>query len=562
MGNIYKILNPIYKVKFFYLIAMMIVASILEMFGLSLIIPVMLSLSNQNIFSEYPFLEKINILLNSPTNDELILISVSVFGLVYVIKNIYMIVFYYIESNFLASLLEKVSQDLFFTYIQQPYDYYSDINTSALITRFRSDLPAFRSSILAFSTIFIELFTLTGITIFLAIYNFKVFLVVFFLVLSFSTLFFLFFKKKFKNLGIEKQMTETFRSKSLQESFSAIKEIKISKLENIFSNFYNIISTKIKFNIAKISFLRALPKLFFEILAVIILVSIIYFIFYMTDYEIKKILPLLGVFIGAALKFLPSANRLITSINNIKYNNKSVLMIQNDLSLSKHLKYESINVFEKINLKNISFSYKNKKIFNELNLTINAKEKIFIYGETGCGKSTLLDLILGLKRIDSGKLTINKDDYSYKEFSMNKILGYVPQNVFLFDQTIKNNISLFKEKINENYFKNCLKITRLEKFVNSLDLSIDSLVGQNGIKISGGQKQRLGIAREVYKNPELFVFDESTSSLDELTEKEFFEYFLNYASEKTVIFVSHNQKLKKYFNKVYRIQGGNIHEEK
>ena len=116
--------------------------------------------------------------------------------------------------------------------------------------------------------------------------------------MSFSTLFFLFFQTKFKNLGIEKQTTETFRSKSLQESFSAIKEIKISKLESIFSNFYNIISTKIKFNIAKISFLRALPKLFFEILAVIILVSIIYFIFFLTDYEIKKILPLLGVFIG------------------------------------------------------------------------------------------------------------------------------------------------------------------------------------------------------------------------------------------------------------------------
>ena len=536
MENIYKILTPVYKLKFFYLIVLMIIASILEMFGLSLIIPVMLSLSNQNIFSEYPFLEQINIFLDSPTNDELILISVSIFGLVYIIKNLYMIIFYFIESNFLASLLEKVSQDLFFTYIQQPYNYYSEINTSALITRFRSDLPAFRSSILAFSTIFIELFTLTGITIFLAIYNFKVFLVVFFLVLSFSTLFFLFFQTKFKNLGIEKQTTETFRSKSLQESFSAIKEIKISKLESIFSNFYNIISTKIKFNIAKISFLR--------------------------DYEIKKILPLLGVFIGAALKFLPSANRLINSINNIKYNNKSVVMIRNDLRLSKNLQYESINNLDRVELRDISFSYNNKKIFSNLNFTINSKEKIFIYGETGCGKSTLLDLILGLKRIDSGKLIINKTDFSNTDFSMNKILGYVPQNVFLFDQTIKNNITLFQKQINDINFNNCLKITRLEKFVNSLDLKGESLVGQNGIKISGGQKQRIGIAREIYKKPEFFVFDESTSSLDETTEKDFFEYFLNYAKKKTVIFVSHNQKLKKYFDKVYKIQNGNIYEEK
>ena len=165
MENIYKILTPVYKLKFFYLIVLMIIASILEMFGLSLIIPVMLSLSNQNIFSEYPFLEQINIFLDSPTNDELILISVSIFGLVYIIKFVHDYILFH-RVKFLASLLEKVSQDLFFTYIQQPYNYYSEINTSALITRFRSDLPAFRSSILAFSTIFIELFTLTGITIF------------------------------------------------------------------------------------------------------------------------------------------------------------------------------------------------------------------------------------------------------------------------------------------------------------------------------------------------------------------------------------------------------------
>ena len=174
----------------------------------------------------------------------------------------------------------------------------------------------------------------------------------------------------------------------------------------------------------------------------------------------------------------------------------------------------------------------------------------------------MLDLILGLKRIDSGKLIINKTDFSNTDFSMNKILGYVPQNVFLFDQTIKNNITLFQKQINDINFNNCLKITRLEKFVNSLDLKGESLVGQNGIKISGGQKQRIGIAREIYKKPEFFVFDESTSSLDETTEKDFFEYFLNYAKKKTVIFVSHNQKLKKYFDKVYKIQNGNIYEEK
>ncbi len=561
MKNIYKIIGTDFRSNFFYLIILMVIASILEMFGISLIIPVMLSLSSQNIFSEYPFLEKINIMLNLPTNNELILISVSIFGLVYIFKNLYMVLFYYLESNFLANLLEKISQDLFSTYIHQPYEFYTNVNKSELITRFRSDLPAFRSSILAFSNIFIEIFILTGITFFLAIYNFEVFIIVFLLVTSFSIAFSLFFKKKFKSLGIEKQIVETSRSKSLQESFDAIREIKISKLELIFTNAYNLISTRLKFNFAGTSFLRTLPRVFFEILAITILVSIIYFIFFMTNFEISNVLPVLGVFTGAALKVLPSANRLISSFNSIKYNNKSIEMIIKDLEKPKNFEYRNLDKLRKFELKNISFKYNNKHIFDNVNITINHNEKIFIYGETGCGKSTLLDLILGLKKPNEGQIFINGKEISNINYSFNKILGYVPQNVFLFDDTLKNNITLFKEVDDKNLFNQCLKISRLEKLINSLSLKENSLVGQNGVKISGGQKQRVGISRELYKNPDIYVFDESTNSLDEKTEQEFFENFLDFATNKTIIFVSHNQKLKQYFDKVYKIENQKIYEE-
>ena len=561
MKNIYRIIGTDFRSNFFYLIILMVIASILEMFGISLIIPVMLSLSSQNIFSEYPFLEKINIMLNLPTNNELILISVSIFGLVYIFKNLYMVLFYYLESNFLANLLEKISNDLFSTYIHQPYEFYTNVNKSELITRFRSDLPAFRSSILAFSNIFIEIFILTGITFFLAIYNFEVFIIVFLLVTSFSIAFSLFFKKKFKSLGIEKQIVETSRSKSLQESFDAIREIKISKLELIFINAYNLISTRLKFNFAGTSFLRSLPRVFFEILAITILVSIIYFIFFMTNFEISNVLPVLGVFTGAALKVLPSANRLISSFNSIKYNNKSIEMIIKDLEKPNNFEYRNLDKLRKFELKNISFKYDNKHIFDNVNITINHNEKIFIYGETGCGKSTLLDLILGLKKPNEGQIFINGKEISNINYSFNKILGYVPQNVFLFDDTLKNNITLFKEVDDKNLFNQCLKISRLEKLINSLSLKENSLVGQNGVKISGGQKQRVGISRELYKNPDIYVFDESTNSLDEKTEQEFFENFLDFATNKTIIFVSHNQKLKQYFDKVYKIENQKIYEE-
>ncbi len=374
-------------------------------------------------------------------------------------------------------------------------------------------------------------------------------------------LFLYFLKKKFKSLGIEKQIVETSRSKSLQESFDAIREIKISKLELIFTNAYNLISTRLKFNFAGTSFLRTLPRVFFEILAITILVSIIYFIFFMTNFEISNVLPVLGVFTGAALKVLPSANRLISSFNSIKYNNKSIEMIIKDLEKPKNFEYRNLDKLRKFELKNISFKYDNKHIFDNVNITINHNEKIFIYGETGCGKSTLLDLILGLKKPNEGQIFINGKEISNINYSFNKILGYVPQNVFLFDDTLKNNITLFKEVDDKNLFNQCLKISRLEKLINSLSLKENSLVGQNGVKISGGQKQRVGISRELYKNPDIYVFDESTNSLDEKTEQEFFENFLDFATNKTIIFVSHNQKLKQYFDKVYKIENQKIYEE-
>ena len=172
-----------------------------------------------------------------------------------------------------------------------------------------------------------------------------------------------------------------------------------------------------------------------------------------------------------------------------------------------------------------------------------------------------MDILLGLKKTISGKVIINNKDYSKSFFSFGEILGYVPQSVFLFDETIKNNITLFNNDIEKGYLKKCIEYSKLSKFVESLKDGHNSLVGQNGIKISGGQKQRIGIAREIFKNPKVILFDESTNSLDKKTEKEFLEDFLKFYKDKTVIFISHNQDLKKYFDQVFKIENFKIIKE-
>ena len=561
MRDIFKILNSKDKKRFFVLIFMMIIASILEMLGISLIIPIILSLSNQNIFDKYPFLEKTNHLLNYPSSEELVIISITLLGAIYIIKNLYFVLFHYVESRILASTLEKKSQKLFSIYINRPYNFHLNINTSEFVNRFRIDLPALRSSLLAFSNIFTEIFILIGIVSFLIIYNPKVFLLVFFLVSFFSTIFFVFFKKFFKKLGFERQITENIRSKTLQETFAAIKEIKVSKLEKFFYFNYEKISEKLKINFANVNFLNSLPKIYFETLAILILIFIVFFVLFFSNIEIDNFLTILGVFAGAAFKFLPSANRLISSFNRLRYNSKSIIELKKDLDRKSNLLLENIKSFKFIELNEINFNYGKKKVFEGLNLKIKANDKIFIYGDTGSGKSTLMDILLGLKKTISGKVIINNKDYSKSFFSFGEILGYVPQSVFLFDETIKNNITLFNNDIEKGYLKKCIEYSKLSKFVESLKDGHNSLVGQNGIKISGGQKQRIGIAREIFKNPKVILFDESTNSLDKKTEKEFLEDFLKFYKDKTVIFISHNQDLKKYFDQVFKIENFKIIKE-
>ena len=309
--------------------------------------------------------------------------------------------------------------------------------------------------------------------------------------------------------------------------------------------------------------------MFIEVCSVGVLVLVLY-ILSRGSYIEEQLLSTVAIFAASAFRMLPSLNRIINSLQNIKLSSSSIPILLKELSLKtiekindKSVKYETNKNFD-INIKDLSFSYKQDKSFvlKNLNLQINKGQCIGIVGESGSGKSTFVDIILGLFLPTEGGVYLNDKSIFLNLNEWRKNIGYVPQQSILIDDTIKKNIAfgVADEDIDINKILNCLKEVQLDKFVNNLDFGVDTFVGEKGIKISGGQRQRIAIARALYNNPNILIFDEATSSLDKKTEEKIMESIYKFKKNRTLVIVSHRITSLNDCDNIYEIQGGKIRE--
>ena len=346
--------------------------------------------------------------------------------------------------------------------------------------------------------------------------------------------------------------------KYLQEGLTGIKEIKIYGKENFFINKYKEMSFKIAKNFYKFNFFTKFPRLFFELLFVLLVAAIIIFFTYQSA-KPSEYIPFLTLLFVASFRIMPGLNRIVGSYQTYIYTKVAMetvhrkLLTEKNVTNVKENKIDSINT---VNIKDVSFKYKdNKYILRNLNETIVKGDILAISGPSGSGKSTLLDLITGFKIPKEGNIYLGKHDVSISSKNFFKKISYVPQSIFLFDDTIKNNI-IFNdiENFDKSKFEYSLKISKLDKFLNRLPERENTNIGEIGKKISGGEKQRIGIARAVYKNPDILILDEATNALDSETEDQIFSELQTFVNNnKVLIFVSHKDKLLKYSNKIIKL---------
>ena len=356
----------------------------------------------------------------------------------------------------------------------------------------------------------------------------------------------------------------------INETLGSIKEIKIFEQEKKQSKIFNSNISNSEEYAFKNYFVKSLPRIYLEILCVLAIVSLIIF-YSLTGKDLINFLPFLSLIVVSAIRLMPSLNAIQNSLSTLKtiissYNHiKDEINYLDENANSSNVIKKEINLNKYVELKNISFSYEKNNDFalSNINLKIHNGDKIGIIGRSGSGKTTLINIILGLIKPDNGEIIIDEKKINFDNFTWSNNLGYVPQETYLIDDTIKKNILFGVEENIETLekLKKVAKKSQIFDFVMSQNKKFDTEVGERGINLSIGQRQRIGIARALYRNPKLIVFDESTSSLDFETEKNFINDVFEQNKDETIIFISHKKDALIKCNKIYDLNKKNFSKE-
>ena len=479
-----------------------------------------------------------------------------VFLLLIILKNIFVFCYNSYRQNFIYKLQLGLRIKSLQRLIGFPYDEFLKENSADLITK-NTYLECISVAVENFLVIITETIVLFSfITLFFFLDPISMSIIIFIIfpcvfLLSKTT------RKKLLGYGDERRINDTLQLQYFTNIINGIKEIKLFNNHQYFLDFFYKHSKKTLYANKKYQIFTLTPRLALEIiLALSLCILIIKGLLLSNDY--KLIISTTAVFMASAIKLMPSLNKIIVSINSIKYYETSVnKLYDHEKKLRSFSQKEKvlINFTKNINFKNISFEYKkNKKILENISFEIVNGDKIGLVGSSGMGKSTIVNLISGLLRHSSGEMYINDNKVDY-DFILGN-LSLIPQNPFFANSSIKENLcfGIDNNKINLNKVNEVLKVVNLFDLVNQMDKKLDTIIGEKGTSLSGGQLQRLGIARSLYSDPDILILDESTNALDKGTQKKIIKnLFLNY-KDKTIIIISHDHNILSECNKIYKIE--------
>ena len=496
----------------------------------------------------------------------LILISIFLF------KNLYLAFFYFCQGKIIKNIRSDITYKIFNKYLSATYSFHINNNPSILTRAITSSVAGTISTIMSTLNIIKEILVLFVIFILLSLNEPLVSFSVFFSLIIISGLFLFLTRKELISRGTLVEDIRQAQFKTVNHALGSIRETKILNREKYLTNIFKFQIDEMEKHNFFMYFLSQTPRLFLEFIA-IFAVSIIAIIFVLMDLTSEQILPIISLLAVCSIRLIPAFNLIISSLSTRRFATASLKIIANALKNTPiEAKFQKNDTSQqnikkdffkdKIILKDIDFSHENSntKIIKEISLEINQGQSVGIIGKSGAGKSTLIDLILGLINPVAGEIFIDNKQLKNNIKNWQKLIGYVPQDIYLLDDTIKNNIAfgLNEHDIDHENVIKCIKLAKLDVFVNSLPEKENTIVGNRGVKVSGGQKQRIGIARALYNNPKVLVLDEATSSLDTENERQIMDEVYVSSKGRTLIIITHRHSSVFKCDIVYLLDKGKI----
>ena len=566
--KLWHLLNPDQRRAATVLLVLMLIGMVLETLGIGLVIPALALMTKANLAVDYPSLTPWLVSLGNPSHEQLVIGGMLALVGIYAVKALFLAFLAWRQAHFVYRLQANLSQRLFEGYLRQPYSFHLQRNSAQLIRNTIGQVGDISNVIQQGLMLATEILVLIGISaLLISVEPLGAILVVSILGLA-GWGFNRFTRSHILRWGEARQHHEGLRIQHLQQGLGGAKDVKLLGREKEFFAQYQLHNAGSARVGQRQATLQALPRLWLEFLAVTGL-AVLVLIMISQGKPLEKLLPTLGLFAAAAFRLMPSVNRVLGAIQNVRYS----LPVIDTLHSEFHLLDAATNVQSgkplplnhALTLEKVNFQYQTAEspALCEISLSIPRGSSVGFVGGSGAGKSTLVDIILGLLTPESGVVKVDGIDIQTNLRGWQDQIGYVPQSIFLTDDTLRRNVAfgLPNEQIDESAVWRAIHAAQLGEFINELPQGLETLVGERGVRLSGGQRQRIGIARALYHDPSILVLDEATSSLDTATECEVMDAVRALKGDKTLIIIAHRLSTVEQCDRLYRLEQGKIVDE-
>lgn len=566
--RVWDLLTPTERRRALVLLALMVAGMLLEMVGIGLVLPFIALLATDDALTRWEWLAAVHLAIGSPGKGVLILVAMAALTLAFLVKNAVLALMTWKQMRLAFAVQARLSEQLFDAYLRRPYVFHLQHNSAELLRNVISETSLLTNFVLIPGTVLIsESAVLFGAVILLFVIEPAGALATGLVLAGAGVLFLRLVRNRSSRWASERQHYDGLRLQHAQQGLAASKDLKLLGREAQFIREFERHSGAAANASRKQMTVLQMPRLFLEVLAIVGLTALL-FVMLGTGRAPEALLPTVGLFAAAAFRLMPSAIRVISAAQSLRYGLPVVDALGAELARLGHAVAEPsqrerlaplAGSIEVVSLR-YAFPGAARRAIDDVSFEIPRGRAIGIVGSSGAGKSTLVDLFLGLLEPESGSIRVDGQDIRGNLRAWQDQIGYVPQSIYLTDDSIRSNVALgvAPELIDDAQVRAALTAAQLKEFVQGLPDGIETSVGERGVRLSGGQRQRIGIARALYHQPSILVLDEATSSLDPETEEGVMRAVEALHGEKTLVIVAHRLTTVAYCDHIYRLDAGRL----